>query len=78
MNHRPNKKAMVIGISLMVLGFICWMIKFFSGYGTFLIPFGLLIFCIGGLTLTIAAFVALRKNDIAENNRLREKEEKSK
>lgn len=78
MNHQPNKKAMIVGIVLMVLGVICWMIKFLSGYGTFLIPLGLLIFCIGGLTLTITTFVAMRKNDIAENKRLREAEEKSK
>lgn len=77
MNHQPNKKAMTTGIVLMVLGVICWMIKFLSGYGTFLIPFGLLIFCIGGLTLTITTFVAMRKNDIAENKRLREDKEKS-
>lgn len=75
MNHQPNKRAMTTGISLMVLGVICWMIKFFSGYGTFLIPVGFLIFCIGGLTITITMFVALRKNDIAENKRLRQEKE---
>lgn len=72
MIHRPNKKAVMTGIGLMILGVVCLMIKFFSGYGTFLIPVGVLIFCIGGLTLTIATFVALRKNDMEENKRLRE------
>ena len=31
----------------------------------FLVPIGLLLICVGGLTLTIIAFITLHKNDLA-------------
>lgn len=65
--YRPNTKAVVVGIILMLIGICCWVVKasFIPNGADFLFPLGLLIICIGGLTLTITAFIAMRKNDLA-------------
>uniref|UniRef100_UPI002620FE52 DUF3955 domain-containing protein n=1 Tax=uncultured Lactobacillus sp. TaxID=153152 RepID=UPI002620FE52 len=84
-----NKKALISGVSLMVLGIVCILIsalvvnigpngmlrEFF-----FLIPLGWILILIGSGVLIVAAFLALRKEDKAVNAaiRLREEKEKSK
>ena len=63
--YRPNTKAVIVGIVLMLIGIACWVIKasFIPKGADFLFPIGLLVICLGGLTLT--AFIAMRKNDLA-------------
>lgn len=65
--YRPNTKAVIVGIVLMLIGIACWVIKvsFIPKGADFLFPIGLLVICLGGLTLTITAFIAMRKNDLA-------------
>lgn len=67
--YRPNTKAVVVGICFMLLGMACWIIKasFIPKGAVFMFPLGLLLICIGGLTLTITAFISMRKNDLAMN-----------
>ena len=71
--YRPNTKAVIVGI-------FCWVIKasFIPKGADFLFPLGLLLICIGGLTLTITAFVAMRKNDMAMNAYLRKQDQERK
>ena len=64
----------------MLVGIFCWVIKdsFIPKGADFLFPLGLLLICIGGLTLTITAFVAMRKNDMAMNAYLRKQDQERK
>lgn len=72
--YRPNTKAVIIGIILMLIGILCWVIKasFISKGALYLFPIGLLLICVGGLELTITAFIVMRKNDLAMSAHLKE------
>lgn len=78
--YRPNTKAVIVGIIFMLLGMACWIIKasFIPQGAVFLFPLGMLLICIGGLTLTITAFIAMRKNDLAMNALIEKQEEERK
>ncbi|EEJ72523.1 hypothetical protein [Lactobacillus ultunensis] len=78
--YRPNTKAVIVGIIFMLLGMACWIIKasFIPKGAVFLFPLGLLLICIGGLTLTITAFIAMRKNDLAMSALIKKQEEERK
>lgn len=78
--YRPNTKAIIVGIIFMLAGIICWVVKasFIPKGAVFLFPVGLLLICIGGLTMTITAFIAIRKNDIAMNAFLKKQEQERK
>lgn len=82
--HRINKKAMFWGLGLIIVGIICglgnlWLKNMaISGITVFretfiLIPMAWILMAIGCLVLVIAAFIAIRKNDMSENERLRKK-----
>lgn len=76
--YRPNTKAIIVGIIFMLAGIACWVIKasFILNGAVFLFPIGLLLICIGGLTMTITAFIAMRKNDMAMSAFLKKQEGK--
>ncbi|MGN1272427.1 MAG: hypothetical protein ACI4T3_04780 [Lactobacillus sp.] len=78
--YRPNTKAIIVGIAFMLVGIICWVIKasFIPNGAVFLFPIGLLLICIGGLTMTITAFIAMRKNDLAMSAFLKRQEKERK
>lgn len=77
--YKPNTKAVIVGIVFMVLGIIFWCIKAFVGKRWFfLFPLGLLLICIGGLTLTITAFLTLRKNDLRMREQVKKQRETEK
>lgn len=78
--YRPNTKAIIVGIAFMLVGIICWVIKasFIPNGAVFLFPIGLLLICIGGLTMTITAFIAMRKNDLAMSAFLKKQEQERK
>ncbi|AHI11533.1 hypothetical protein LBH_0514 [Lactobacillus helveticus H9] len=71
--YRPNTKAVIVGI-------LCWVIKasFIPKGALYLFPVGLLLICVGGLELTITAFIAMRKNDLAMSGHLRAIEDQRK
>lgn len=71
--YRPNTKAVIVGI-------LCWVIKasFIPKGALYLFPVGLLLICVGGLELTITAFIAMRKNDLAMSGHLRAIEDQQK
>lgn len=71
--YRPNTKAVIVGIVLMLIGILCLVIKasFIPKGALYLFPIGLLLICVGGLELTITAFIAMRKNDLAMSGHLR-------
>lgn len=82
--HRINKKSMFWGLGLIIIGIICglgnlWLNnQSISGVTYFreafiLIPVAWILMGIGCLVLVIAAFVAIRKNDMTENEKLRKK-----
>ena len=72
--YRPNTKSVLIGIILMLIGILCWVIKasFIPKGALYLFPVGLLLICVGVLELTITAFIAMRKNDLAMSAHLKE------
>lgn len=78
--YRPNTKAVIVGIILMLAGILCWVIKasFIPNGALFLFPLGLLLICVGGLELTITVFITMRKNDLAMRDHLRKIEEERK
>lgn len=78
--YRPNTKAIIVGIIFMLAGIACWVIKasFIPNGAVFLFPIGLLLICIGGLTMTITAFIAMRKNDMAMSAFLKSKSKREK
>lgn len=78
--YQPNTKAVIVGICFMLIGILCWVIKasFIAKGAVFLFPVGLLLICIGGLILTITAFIAMRKNDLAVNAYLKKQDEERK
>ena len=78
--YRPNTKAIIVGIIFMLAGIACWVIKasFIPNGDVFLFPVGLLLICIAGLTMTITAFVAMRKNDRAMSAFLKKQEQERK
>ncbi|MDB6251524.1 hypothetical protein [Lactobacillus amylovorus] len=78
--YRPNTKAIIVGIIFMLAGIACWVIKasFIPNGAIFLFPVGLLLICIGGLTMTITAFVAMCKNDRAMSAFLKKQEQERK
>ncbi|TSO26661.1 hypothetical protein [Lactobacillus sp. LL6] len=78
--YRPNTTAVVVGIVLMVIGLIMWLIRaaFNQNSLNWLIIWGLLCVCCGGLELTIVAFIALRKNDLEIQKQVRAKEAQEK
>ncbi|WP_308556817.1 hypothetical protein [uncultured Lactobacillus sp.] len=78
--YRPNTKAIIVGIIFMLVGIICWVVKasFIPNGAVFLFPIGLLLICIGGLTMTITAFISMRKNDLAMSAFLRKQEQERK
>ena len=78
--YRPNTKAIIVGIIFMLVGIICWVVKasFIPNGAVFLFPIGLLLICIGGLTMTITAFISMRKNDLAMSDFLRKQEQERK
>ena len=78
--YRPNTKVIIVGIIFMLAGIACWVIKasFISNGAVFLFPIGLLLICIGGLTMTITAFIAMRKNDMAMSAFLKKQEQEGK
>lgn len=71
--YLPNTKAVIVGIVLMLIGILCWVIKasFIPKGALYLFPVGLFLICVGGLELTITAFIAMRKNDLAMSAHLR-------
>lgn len=71
--YRPNTKAVIVGIVLILIGILCWVIKasFIPKGALYLFPVGLFLICVGGLELTITAFIAMRKNDLAMSAHLR-------
>lgn len=75
--YRPSTKQVMIGIIFMLAGVICWCIKApmkDDPNTLFLFPVGLVLICIGGLELTITAFITLHKNDVAMRHAMKEKE----
>lgn len=80
--YRPKTKTIVIGLAFMIVGILCWCL--FAPFKAnphliFLLPLGLLLVCIGGLELTITAFLTLRKNDLAMRAAIKkQKEEEAK
>lgn len=78
--YQPNTKSVVIGLIFMLVGIACWVIKasFFQKGALYLFPLGIVLICIGGLTLTITAFIAMRKNDLAMRAYLKKQEESQK
>lgn len=78
--YRPNTKAVIVGIFLMLIGILCWVIKasFIPKGALYLFPVGLLLICVGGLELTITAFIAMRKNDLVMSGHLRAIEDQRK
>ena len=78
--YRPNTMAIIVGIIFMLVGIICWVVKasFIPNGAVFLFPIGLLLICIGGLTMTITAFISMRKNDLAMSAFLRKQEQERK
>ncbi|QNQ82620.1 hypothetical protein FP435_01860 [Lactobacillus sp. PV037] len=87
--HRINKKAMFWGLALIILGIICglgnlWLNNLTISGATFfresfiLIPVGWILMGIGCLILVVAAFIAIRKNDMNENKSLRKKNKEQK
>ncbi|MDH5099873.1 hypothetical protein OQI87_01670 [Lactobacillus kefiranofaciens] len=78
--YRPNTKAVVVGLAFMLVGIACWVIKasFIPKGAVFLFSIGMLLICIGGLTLTITAFIAMRKNDLAMNAIIKKQDEERK
>lgn len=76
--YRPSTGSVIAGIVLMVIGFLCWVIRALIKQQRldFLVPLGLVIVCIGGLTLTIVAFITLRKNDLAARKIIAERKAK--
>ncbi|GAA3631952.1 hypothetical protein GCM10022297_08900 [Lactobacillus hamsteri] len=74
--YRPSTKQVMVGIIFMLAGVICWCIKApmkDDPHTLFLFPVGLLLICIGGLELTITAFITLYKNDKAMRQKIKEK-----
>lgn len=87
--HRINKKAMICGLALIIIGLICglgnlWINNMNINGTTFyresfiLIPVAWILMGVGCLVLVVAAFIAIRKNDMNENKILRKKNRKSK
>lgn len=87
--HRINKKAIIFGLALIVIGLICglgnlWLNNMSISGTTFyresfiLIPIAWILMGLGCLVLVIAAFVAIRKNDMTENEKLRKKNKENK
>lgn len=87
--HRINKKAIIFGLALIVIGLICglgnlWLNNMSISGTTFyresfiLIPVAWILMGLGCLVLVIAAFVAIRKNDMTENEKLRKKNKENK
>ena len=76
--YQPNTKSVIVGLAFMIIGILCWVIKasFFQKSAIYLFPLGIVLICIGGLTLTITAFVSMRKNDLAMRAYLKKQEEK--
>lgn len=77
--YRPSNKTVMIGITLMVIGIVCWCIKAMTATNPqtiFLFPVGLLLICIGGLELTITAFMTVYKNDLAMRAKSKEEADK--
>ena len=76
--HRINKKAIIFGLALIIIGLICglgnlWLNNMSISGITFyresfiLIPVAWILMGLGCLVLVIAAFVAIRRNDMTEN-----------
>lgn len=65
--YRPSTTSISIGIALMIVGICLWVIRAVVNKTQldFLVPIGLLLICVGGLTLTIIAFITLHKDDLA-------------
>lgn len=87
--HRINKKAIIFGLALIIIGLICglgnlWLNNMSISGTTFyresfiLIPIAWILMGLGCLVLVIAAFVAIRKNDMTENEKLRKKNKENK
>lgn len=78
--YQPNTKSVIVGLIFMLVGILCWVIKasFFKKGALYLFPAGIVLICIGGLTLTITAFISMRKNDLAMRAYLKKQEEKQK
>ena len=87
--HRINKKAIIFGLALIIIGLICglgnlWLNNMSISGITFyresfiLIPVAWILMGLGCLVLVIAAFVAIRKNDMTENEKLRKKNKENK
>ena len=78
--YRPNTTAVVVGIMLMIIGLGMWLTRAIINQNSlnWLIIWGLLFVCCGGLELTITAFIALRKNDLEIQKQIRAKEEQEK
>lgn len=79
--YRPQTKTIVIGLSLMIAGILCWCL--FAPFKKqanllFLMPLGLFLLCLGGLELTLTALVTLHKNDLVDRQRAKEKEQEQK
>lgn len=87
--HRINKKAIIFGLALIIIGLICglgnlWLNNMSISGITFyresfiLIPVAWILMGLGCLVLVIAAFVAIRRNDMTENEKLRKKNKENK
>ena len=87
--HRINKKAIIFGLALIIIGLICglgnlWLNNMSISGTTFyresfiLIPIAWILMGLGCLVLVIAAFVAIRKIDMTENEKLRKKNKENK
>lgn len=87
--HRINRKAIIFGLALIIIGLICglgnlWLNNMSISGITFyresfiLIPVAWILMGLGCLVLVIAAFVAIRKNDMTENEKLRKKNKENK
>ncbi|GGV18591.1 hypothetical protein [Lactobacillus acetotolerans] len=77
--YKPNTKAVITGITFMIIGITCWCIKALVGKSWFfLLPTGLFLICVGGLTLTVTAFLTLRKNDLRMLEQVKKKRETEK
>ena len=87
--HRINRKAIIFGLALIIIGLICglgnlWLNNMSISGITFyresfiLIPVAWILMGLGCLVLVIAAFVAIRRNDMTENEKLRKKNKENK
>ena len=87
--HRINRKAIIFGLALIIIGLICglgnlWLNNMSISGITFyresfiLIPIAWILMGLGCLVLVIAAFVAIRRNDMTENEKLRKKNKENK